>query len=438
MMHLNLAEQRGNWRRLFLVVFYVVVMAAIGPVAARAQSAPSGSGRLAAITVTGSLKFHSDQIAPATGLHVGDQITRDDIQKGANELANLGLFEKVQYRFATVAAGVDLQYEVADAPSIPVFFDSFPWFSDADLIAGIESSVHLFDGTAPDHGAILDEISSALTRVLQSHGITVDVTHEVVTLPWNDRKVVRLRADGAVPTIQSIDFGDALANTNRAIADRLPDLIGKPFSRTAIQNFEYEQIRPVYISHACLHVKFGEPMPHVEANHVVVRAPINSGPQFLWSGVTWNGNQSVSSAELTKLVDVNLGGPADGMKIESTWENVRNAYAHLGYLDLKLDPVPNFDDATKRVAYVVKITEGPQYHMGKLVLTGLSMEGERRIRGAWRIPSGAVFDDSFYREFVENGIKEALAGLPVHYEKIGRYLDKDQPNGKIDVMLDFQ
>lgn len=373
-----------------------------------------------------------------TGLRVGEQVTRDDLQKGADALANIGLFDKVQYRFATGASGVEVYYEVADGPAIPVFFDNFPWLSDADLIAGIKTSVPLFDGTAPDHGTILDDISNALTRQLQAHAITANVAHEVVILRWDEEKVVRLVAEGAIPTIQRIEFSDALAGSDHAIGDRLHDIVGKPYSRSAIATFEFEQVRPVYLSHAFLQVKFGEATPQIESNHVVLHAPIEAGPAYVWNGVTWLGNQTVSSADLTKLVDLNLGGPADGMKIQSTWENVRNAYARLGHLDMSLNPFPNFHGDTKLVSYIAKITEGPQYHMGNLVLSGLSMEGERRIRSAWKIPSGAVFDDSFYQEFLENGIKQALAGLPVHYEKIGRFLDKNEAASTINVMLDFQ
>jgi outer membrane protein assembly factor BamA len=430
-------EWRGGLLRLLLLIFGCALLAVFAS-SSRAQNAQSGSGRLASIRVSGSTKVPSDQVVPVTGLHVGEQVTRDDIQKGADLLANLGLFAKVQYRFATVTSGVEVEYEVADAPTVPVFFDNFPWLSDADLIAGIKTSVHLFDGTAPDHGTILDDISNALARQLQAHAITVNVTHEVVTLRWNEQKVVRLSAEGPIPRVQNVEFGDALASTDHAIADRLPDIVGKPYSRSAIETFEFEQVRPIYLSHAFLQVNFGEPTPHVEANHVVVRAPIDPGPAFVWNGVTWEGNQAISSTDLTKLADVNLGSPADGMKIQGTWESVRNAYARLGYLDMSLDPVPHFDEATKRVSYEAKITEGPQYHMGKLVLSGLSIEGERRIRSGWKIAPGAVFDDSFYREFLENGIKEALAGLPVHYQRIGRYLDKNQTAATIDVMLDFQ
>jgi hypothetical protein len=76
--------------------------------------------------------------------------------------------------------------------------------------------------------------------------------------------------------------------------------------------------------------------------------------------------------------------------------------------------------------------------MGKLVLTGLSIEGERRIRTAWKIESGAIFDKDVYDEFISSGIKQAFVGLPFHYEKVGRFLQEDPTAGTVDVLLDFQ
>ncbi|MFZ1008161.1 MAG: hypothetical protein WAN65_15075, partial [Candidatus Sulfotelmatobacter sp.] len=114
------------------------------------------------------------------------------------------------------------------------------------------------------------------------------------------------------------------------------------------------------------------------------------------------------------------------------------SYASHGYLDAKITPTPHFDDKAARVSYSVAVDEGPQYHMGQLVLTGLSLEGERRIRAAWQIPAGAVFDRAVYDEFVERGTKEAFVGLPFHYDKIGRFLQTDPKTGSVDVLLDFQ
>ncbi|MDE3170252.1 MAG: hypothetical protein KGL75_08915, partial [Acidobacteriota bacterium] len=108
------------------------------PVAGAAQAgaqAPSdsASATLASIEVTGSRRFTSAQIAPSTGLKVGSQITRADLQQAANALAQLGPFTNVQYRFGSEPTGVVVQFQVADAPAVPVFFDNFPWFTDEQL-----------------------------------------------------------------------------------------------------------------------------------------------------------------------------------------------------------------------------------------------------------------------------------------------------------------
>lgn len=433
-----LSFQRYFALRTFLSLSVLAVLLACLVASIRAQDPKPGSGRLESIAVSGSAKFRSVQIEPTTGLRPGEQVTRDDIQKGADTLVALGLFSKVQYRFSSTATGVRVEYEVADAPSVPVLFDNFPWFTDDEMIAAIKTSVHLFDGTVPDHGSILDDVCAALGRQLVTRGVSANVTHELVTLPTTGRQVVRFRAEGTAVNVQSVQFSDALAGSDRGLQERVADLVGKPFSRSAVELFEFEQVRPVYFERGFLRVKFGEPSESVEAGKVVVHAPIEPGPAFNWSGVTWSGNTAIPSSELARLVDLSAGMNADGMKIQSTWENARKAYEHLGYLDVVLDPEPHFDDAAKRVSYEVKISEGPQYHMGNLVLTGLSMEGERRIRSGWRIPPGAVFDDAAYEEFLESGIKISFAGLPVHYEKIGRFLQKDTAAGKVDVMLDFQ
>lgn len=421
----------------FVSVFVLLSPASVWAQSASPEGNTSAAARLVSVHVNGS-RFQSEQIVPTTGLHLGEQVTREDIQKGADSLAASGLFSKVQYHFDTVPSGVRLDYQVEDATSFPAYFDNFPWFADADLIAAIKSSVRLFDGKVPRQGSVLDDVAAALSRQLVARGIAANVTHEFVTLPGKDWPVVRFRGDRGIPDIQGVEFSDPLARGDRGIQDRLTDLVGKPFSRTAVEAFEYEQVRPVYLAHAFLEAKFGAPAVTVQSNRVIVRIPVDAGRSFTWGGVTWNGNRAIASADLDKLMELNSGGNANGMKIEATWQDVRNAYAKLGYLDLSMSESPRLDEATGHASYEVRIEEGPQYHMGNLVLTGLSMEGERRIRSGWKIPTGAVFNESVYQEFVDTGIKESFTGLPVHYEKIGKYLQKDPAGGKVDVMLDFQ
>ncbi len=144
------------------------------------------------------------------------------------------------------------------------------------------------------------------------------------------------------------------------------------------------------------------------------------------------------SDELGRLVDLKPNDPVDANRLALLVQHVEGLYRQRGYLDFKLDLKPHFDEKAARVSYTANINEGPQYHMGKLVLTGLSLEGERRIRKAWTIPPDAVFDESAYQDFLDNGIKQAFAGLPVHYDKQGHFLQQDTIDAKVDVLLDFQ
>lgn len=410
-----------------------------------APAATEPSAKLAAISATGSTHYSSDAIVAATGLKPGDTVTRTDLKNAADKLTALGTFAKVGYRFSSLGPGVTVEYQVSDAPLLPVSFDNFPWVSDDDLKGAIKASVPLFDGTAPATGRILDNMGEAVQRFLETKNIYVRVSHTPMSDPLTSVQTVQFLSAGAEEDVKSIDFSDALANTNKAIQERLADLIGKPYSLTALKLFEFEQIRPVYISRGLLHVEFKEPVvqappPNASTTTptVVIHVQIDAGSAYNWDGVTWSGNSALSSSELNALIPFKPGDPTDGTKIQALWISVTDAYGRKGYLDAIATPTPQFDDQAHRVNYNVALVEGPQYKMGNLVLSGLSLEGERRIRGAWTIAEGAVFDENFFNTFLDSGAKDSFVGIPYDYERIEHFLDKNPGTGVVNVMLDFK
>ncbi|MGB7308989.1 MAG: POTRA domain-containing protein [Candidatus Acidiferrales bacterium] len=126
-------RHRSRYRLPILgAVCAALMVFALAPAGSAAQ-AQEGSSRLDAVQVTGSARYNSQQLAAATGLQVGSQVTRDDLQKAANTLAQLGPFSTVNYRFSSGDAGVRVEYQVTDGPEIPVSFDNFPGFTDDEL-----------------------------------------------------------------------------------------------------------------------------------------------------------------------------------------------------------------------------------------------------------------------------------------------------------------
>lgn len=412
---------------------------------AGAQRPAQPASKLAAISVTGSKRYKSEDLAAETGLKPGASVTRTDLQNAADALTQLGIFSNVGYRFSSAPAGVTVIYEVADGPALPVAFDNFPWVSDDDLRAAIKAAVPMFDGTGPTSGKYLDEMAAAMTHFLETKGIFVKISDTSMADPLTDEQTLQFLSAGAEEDVKSIDFSDALASSNPAIQERLADLVGKPYSLTAIKLFELEQVRPVYYAHGLLRMNFKTPTVQAPAPaqgstapNVAVHIEIDAGPEYNWGGVTWTGDSALSAADLNALVTLKPGDPTDGTKIQAIWNSVTDAYSHRGYLDATATPAPQYDDQAKRVNYTVTIVEGPQYKMGNLVLSGLSTEGERRIRMGWKIQPGSVFDETFFNTFIDSGAKDSFTGIPWAYNRVDHFLDKNPATATVNVLLDFK
>ncbi len=135
------------------------------------------------------------------------------------------------------------------------------------------------------------------------------------------------------------------------------------------------------------------------------------------------------------------GDVADGTKIEALWQKIQSEYTRHGYLNVKLNPQPQFDDAARQVSYRVGIVEGPQYRMGEIIVTGLSVDAEKRLRRVWLIAPGQVFDNGYYENIVKDLSKpspEIFGEMPVHYTQFGHLLRPNPEQHKVDVLMDFK
>jgi len=435
-------------RILWILVLAISALAAPLPSGAQAQQP---SAVIAEIHQAGSTRFADAQVAAASGLHPGDAVTRDQLQVAADRLAQLGIFSKVNYRFTTSGDKADkivLEFQLSDAALVPVTFDNFPWFTDEELSAAIHQQLPFFDGSAPKDGALLDVIAASLSNLLEARGISGRLQHTLLARPESNDMTVQFHLDGPTPTIASLDYGDTLAQTSSSLAERKNDLLNKPFSRFTIELFEFEKIRPLYLSTGNLRVNFAAPVARVAGNpsqapasNVSVQLPIDPGPVFHLSKLNWDGDRALDAAALTALATVQPGELADGMKLQDFWQRVENEYSHNGYIDAHVEPQPEFDDAAATVSYHVAITEGPQYHMGDLVLTGLSPAAESALRAAWQLAPGKVFDGAYVNNMfvrLEKPSSQIFGSIPLHYEKMGHFLRINEPAHTVDVLIDFQ
>jgi outer membrane protein assembly factor BamA len=242
-----------------------------------------------------------------------------------------------------------------------------------------------------------------------------------------------------------VEFTDAVAQQDQRIAAVLDTLVGKPYSRYTLAIFLVEQVQPAYTSRGYLHVRFGEPTALFAgdpqkpvANEVTLRVPIEPGVQYHWAGASWSGATVLDDAALNSLAGLTDGESADALRLQAALDRIAAEYKKRGYLQVKLEPAAQFDDAGARVHYSVKVTEGAQFHMGQLVITGLSLAAERHLLANWKLARGDVFDNSYFEDFVNEGAQKLFEKSPVHFQHLGHLLDTHPETKTVDVKLDFQ
>src|SRR6184192_2715814 len=310
----------------------------------RAQTADV-TASLREVRIEGQKHLSEAQIVAITGLVLGSDVGRADLQAGADKLVQTGLFDKVSYHFET-RTGVVVTYHVEESPRIPAYFDNIPWFADSELDDAIRKKIPFFDGTLTEAGGAVDQAADAIKELIASHGLQVTLQHEVTGNPTGEGNVQLFKVEGPALRIEKLEFSDPSLLASKAVQQHLTEIVGKPYSRMAIDLFLTEAIRPVYLSKGCLHPKLGPPQIRLTGKpgpklpeQIPVFVPIDPGPVYHWKEVHWTGNATVSEFTLNNDMGMKAGDVADGMKMEAGWDRVREALGHHGFLDAKVDAV---------------------------------------------------------------------------------------------------
>ncbi len=428
--------------------FVLFILASIFSTSNRAQTEGSGTAELREVKSDGQKKLTEGQIAGLTGLQAGSQVGREDLQKAADKLVASGLFAAVKYDFKTRAEGLTLSFHVTESPRVPAYYDNFPWFGDSELNDTIRAQLPFFDGTLPEGGNVVDVAADAIHGLLVAHKLDLSVQHQVVGNPLGDGNIQQFTVEGAGLKIASLSFSDAALATNPVVQQHLAEINGKPYSRTTIDVFLAEQIRPVYLRQGYLKAKLGPPEVRLSGpptaklpEELPVYVPVLAGDLYHLGDAQWSGNNVISSIALDSYLGLKTGAVANGMEIEAALEQIREEYGRRGYLDATVQPETSFDDTRHTVSYKIAIAEGKQYHMGGWVVTGISSNAESRVRTTFPIAAGDVFDKIKYEDFLvqlQSHSKDIFGELPVHYDNVGHWLRADAGKGIVDVLLDFK
>lgn len=430
----------------FLCLSYLFILAPVSSVLAQGTENPTAT--LKAIRAEGASHLNQSQVIALSGLSVGSAVGRQDLQSAADRLVQTGLFSNVNYVFQSKEDGLYLTFKLVEAPRILVYFDNIPWFADSEINEAIRKVLPFYDGTLPEGGATVDQVSTIVTDLIASRGMRTVVEHQLIANPLGEGSVQEFRIADVVLQISKVEFGDPKLASSKVVQQHLSEIQGKTYSRMTVDLFLAEQVKPIYLQQGFLRAKLGPPEIRLSGNpnqhlpdQIPVFVPVTPGIAYKFKGAQWSGHALLSVFTLNQLLGMKPGEIANGMAIQGALERIQETYGQQGYLDAKVESETDFDDQAQTVSYRIIIHEGRLYKFGKLVLTGISPGGEKRLRAAWPILSGDVFDKTKFEDILlklQVHREQIFVDLPIHYESVGHWLQTDQDTGNVDVLLDFK
>jgi outer membrane protein insertion porin family len=401
------------------------------------------------VRVEGAKHLTEAQIVPLTGLAPGAQLGRKELQDAADALVHTGLFAKVNFKYDTHNDNLVVTFHVDENARLPVSYDNFPWYSDAELDEALRKEIPFYEGHLPEAGQVVERAATILKAFVSVRAPNVEITHQVVLSPLSDGSEQQFTVEGPVPKIAKLEFSDPKLTEDLAVRAHIAEIVGHAYSRMTIHVFLAEQIRPIYQQRGFLQAKIGpaevrlsgDPNQQKLTEQIPVYVPCVPGTIYRWKGVEWKGNGAISSITLTNTMGLKVGDVANGQAIEGGWERVREEYGQRGYLEAKVTPVAAYDDAAHTTSYEVSIVEGPVFHYESMTISGMSLAGERKIQETWSMKPGDLFDKKVFEDFMfrlESHRETIFKELPVHYDTVGHFLQTDPAKGTVEVLLDFK
>jgi outer membrane protein assembly factor BamA len=381
---------------------------------------PASAQKLIAIKVTGSKRYSSEEIAAATGLQIGSAVAEDDFKRASRHLGDTGAFSDIAYSYSYSDEGTKLEFHVTDTSDfVPARFEDFVWFTDADMRRRIKEYVPLFDGELPLSGRMADEVSDVLQAMLVEAAVPGHVDYLRVGKEDGPVEAISYSVSNVLIHVRNIEFtgaGAAELPALKAAAETFPP--PREYSRSRLNLFAQRQLLPVYHALGYLKAAFGEPQPKAVEMPGATTAPetaeigphnqtavdvtfaVTPGLQYKLQSLTWAGNHAFATDMLQKMVHADPGKPADTVRLADDLKEIQKLYGTRGFMTASLKANAQFDDPTSTVAITIDVKEGAVYHMGELQFRGLDNSLTAKLRDAWKIRPGEVYDASYLDEYL--------------------------------------
>jgi len=127
---------------------------------------------------------------------------------------------------------------------------------------------------------------------------------------------------------------------------------------------------------------------------------VNEGAKGAVSQISFEGNAHFSDWRLRKEMKtkrktivsfIDKSGRLDEAQLQQDLDSIREWYQNHGYIDVEIKGVRRERNTKGALTLVIVIAEGPQYHVGKMTISGEKVAKEENIRALLKMKEGSVY-----------------------------------------------
>lgn len=260
---------------------------------------------------------------------------------------------------------------------------------------------------------ILGRIKTAVGAAFNASQVSEDV-RSVFALGFFDD--VQLRVDdfeGGVkvtfmvterPFVRDVEFVGNKQLTTTELQDKIDIKLGSVYNPVDIQRAR-EKMKETYEESGYFEVQISPEVEKFSDGDVKVVFNINEGRRITIDKIVIHGNTGLSDRQIKSAMTTQerqywiLRGTVQRQRLEEDIERIVALYNDHGYIQARVeshDIVVDRDRA--RVTVTIDVVEGPQYRVGEIKITGVTLVPESEVRRQLKFKSGDVFSRTALRE----------------------------------------
>jgi outer membrane protein insertion porin family len=360
-----------------------------------------------AIRFQGAPQYTQQELLAAAGLKPGVRLTAGETKARARQLTETGVFSEVKL----TSSGKTALFTLTPSNQLfPMHLENVPLTPGKELDARLHDRFPLYRRVLPGSGSMVDGICRAFEEMLAAKGVKATV-NAALTSGLGPQKITAVSFTVASPPVHIGRI--QLAGISPAMQAKASLLA----SGQTGNSFDTENTA-IGLQHAFEDL-------YQDQGYAAVKVDVAQADSFIASGVSIDVPYTVTVNEggIYKLgtIDFPAGGPVERAEVEKTRSKypagsgrpldlfvlaVRDSYHARGYLDCSVVLHPAFNEATHIVNYSLEITPGSQYRLGSVNFDGAPDAMAARLKLAWKMAPGEVFDESYLSNFVAQAQKK--------------------------------